>query len=84
MVSEVVLSTEGFAADITAVRPLVRVCTLVDQQVVRLGEMATTITAYEFLFNSETLFVHNDHYDYTINTDFRLFGKSSRLMHVDF
>ena len=42
MVPEVVLSSEGFVADVTGIRPLVRVRPLVDQQVVGFGKMAAT------------------------------------------
>ena len=40
MVSQMILASEGFAADIAGVGPLVRVSSLVDQQVVRLGELS--------------------------------------------
>lgn len=40
MVPEVVLSSEGFVADITGIWPLVRVRPLVDQKVVGFGKMA--------------------------------------------
>ncbi len=42
VVAEVVLSSEGLVTDITGIWPLVRVCPLVDQQVVRFGKMAAT------------------------------------------
>jgi len=42
MVSQVILAPEGFAADIAGVGPLVSVSSLVDQQVVRLGELSVT------------------------------------------
>lgn len=42
MVSEMVLASEGFSTDVTWEGSLVCVCPLVDQEVVGLGEMATT------------------------------------------
>lgn len=51
MVPEVVLSPEGLVADVTGVRPLVRVGSLVDEQVVRLGEMPPAELANKFLFS---------------------------------
>lgn len=42
MVSEMVLASEGFSTDVTGEGSLVCVCPLVDQEVVGLGEMATT------------------------------------------
>ena len=41
MVSQVILSAEALAAYVTWVRSFVRVCTLMDQEVVRLGEVST-------------------------------------------
>ena len=49
MIPEMVLPAESFAADITVKRPLVGVSTLVDQQVVRLGELAVAVFADETL-----------------------------------
>ena len=49
MVSEMVLPSEPFAADVTWIRPLVCVCSLVDKQVVGLCKMATTKTTDELL-----------------------------------
>ena len=42
MVSKVVLASEGFTTDVTGVGSFVCVCTLVDQQVIRLGKVTTT------------------------------------------
>lgn len=50
MVSEVVLSSEGLVANVTGVRPLVCVGPLVNQEVVRLGEMSAAELANKFLF----------------------------------
>lgn len=41
MVPEVVLSSEGFVADVTGIWPLVSVRPLMDQKVVGFGKMAT-------------------------------------------
>lgn len=49
MVSEVVLSAEGLPADVARVGPLVGVGTLVDQQIVRLGELSVAVFADELL-----------------------------------
>ena len=49
MVSQVILAPEGFAADIAGVGPLVSVSSLVDQQVVRLGELSVTELADKLL-----------------------------------
>jgi len=49
----VVLTAERLAADVTRVRPFVRVCALVDQQVVALGEVATTVLADELFLLSD-------------------------------
>ena len=45
VVSQVVLSAEGLPTNITVIRPLVGVRSLVDQQVVRFGELAPTVLA---------------------------------------
>ena len=63
MVSEVILAPERLAADVTAVRAFVRVCALVNEQVVRLGEMATAELTDELLLRPETL-----HVNYTSKT----------------
>ena len=47
MVSQVILASEGFATDITGVGPLVSVSSLVDQQVVRLGELPAAELAHK-------------------------------------
>ena len=49
MVSQVILAPEGFAADIAGVGPLVSVSSLVDQQVVRLGELSVAELTDELL-----------------------------------
>ena len=49
MVSQVVLPPKGFVTDVTCVRPFIRVCALVDKQVVRFGEVPTTELANKFL-----------------------------------
>jgi len=48
VVPEVVLSPEGLVADITGIRPLVRVRPLVDQKVVGFGKMAAAELADKF------------------------------------
>ena len=47
VVSQVVLPSEGLATNITVERPLIRVCPLMDQQVVRFSELALAVPAYE-------------------------------------
>lgn len=49
VVSEMVLSPEGLLADVTCIRPLVCVCTLMDQQVVWFGEMPATKLTHKLL-----------------------------------
>jgi hypothetical protein len=49
VVSEMILSAEGLAADIARIRTLVSMRTLVDQQVVRLGEVSRAELAYVLL-----------------------------------
>ena len=44
-----VLSSEAFAAQVTGIGTLIRMCPLVDQQIIRLGKMAATVAAYELL-----------------------------------
>ena len=44
-----VLSAESFAANITRVGPLIRVCPLVDEEVVTLGEVTVAIFTDELL-----------------------------------
>lgn len=50
VVSEVVLPSEGFVADVTGIGPLVCVGPLVDEEVVGLGEMPAAELANKFLF----------------------------------
>ena len=52
MVSEVILPSEGLAADITRVGSLVRVCPLMNEQVVGLGELSVAKFTFEFLLGS--------------------------------
>ena len=52
VVSQVVLSSEGFTTDVARERPLVRVSSLVDHDVVGLGELAVTKLADEPLLGS--------------------------------
>lgn len=52
MVAEVILSAEGFSADVAAVGALVGVRSLVDQEVVRLRELPITELADKLLFGS--------------------------------
>lgn len=49
MVSEMVLAPEGFSTDVAGEGSLVCVCPLVDEEVVGLGEMATTELTDVFL-----------------------------------
>lgn len=55
VISEVILSSKGLAADIAAVRPLVCVCSLVNQQVVRLREMSLTVFADKLFLRSKIM-----------------------------
>jgi hypothetical protein len=52
VVPEVVLAPKRLPADVTRVRSLVRVRALVDQQVVRLGELSAAELAYELLLGA--------------------------------
>jgi hypothetical protein len=47
VVSEMVLSSEGFPADVARVRPFIRVSPLVDQQIVAFGELSVAVLADE-------------------------------------
>jgi len=49
VVSEVVLSTEGFSTDVTRERSFVGVRSLMDEQIVGLGELALTEAADKLL-----------------------------------
>lgn len=53
MVSEVILASEGFSTNFTTIWPFVRVCAFMNQQVVTLCEMTTTILANKLLFCPE-------------------------------
>lgn len=50
VIPQVILSPERLAADITGIGPLVRVCPLVDEQIVRLGELSIAELADELFF----------------------------------
>lgn len=52
VVPEVVLPTEGLAADVAGVGPLVRVCPLVDEEVVAFGEVSAAVLADELFLGS--------------------------------
>ena len=75
MIPEMVLPTEGLPADLTRVGPLIRVCPLVNQKVVGLGEMATTVFTDELLFgsgwSSTTWSLHRGKYSWWKVTDGR-------------
>lgn len=47
MISQMILATEGFAANVTAVRTLVSVRSFMDQKIVGFGELAIAILADE-------------------------------------
>ena len=47
-----VLTAEGFAANVARVGPLVRVCPLVDKQIVGFGELAVAELADELLLGA--------------------------------
>lgn len=49
MIPEVVLTAEGFPADITGEGSFVRVCPLVDEQIVGFGKLASTELTDVFL-----------------------------------
>ena len=49
VISEMILPTESLAANVAGVGPLVRVRSLVDEEVVALGELAVTELADELL-----------------------------------
>lgn len=59
MVSQMVLPTEGLVADVARVGPLVRMCPLVDEQVVGLGEPSLTELADELLLRSRRSSIAN-------------------------
>ena len=50
MISEMILSSEGLPTDVTSVWPFVCVCSLMDQQVVGLGEVTVTEPTDVLLF----------------------------------
>lgn len=49
MISKMVLSAKSLSTNITAVWPLISVCPLMDQEVVRLGELPVTELTDELL-----------------------------------
>lgn len=60
MITEMVLSSESFATDVTGEGPLIGMSALVNQQVVRFGELSLTEATDEFFpssFADSTLFV---------------------------
>lgn len=54
MVSKVVLSSESLPANVTGVRPLVRVGSFMDKQVVRFRELAIAVFANKLLLRPRT------------------------------
>lgn len=52
VVSEMILSSKGFTADVTRVRPLVRMGSLVNQQIIRFGELSITKFTDELFLRS--------------------------------
>lgn len=50
VVSQVVLPPEGLVTDVTSIGPLICVRALVDQQVIRFGEVTATELAHKLLF----------------------------------
>ena len=59
MVAEVILTPEALVTDLTGVWSLVGVRALVDEQVVRLGEVTSTEAADELLLRPETPASHS-------------------------
>jgi len=47
VVSQMVLPTKSFTTYVTRVRPLICVCSLVDEQIITLGKLSVTIFADE-------------------------------------
>ncbi len=52
VVTQMILTAERFAANVTRIWPLICVCTLVYQQIVRLGKFTVAIFTDESLFGS--------------------------------
>lgn len=50
VIAQVILSAECLAANVARIRPLIGVCAFVNEQIVRLGEMAIAVLANELLF----------------------------------
>ena len=57
MVPEMVLSAKAFPTDITRVWSFIRVCSLMDQEIVRLGKVSTTVTADKLLLGSAKIII---------------------------
>lgn len=49
MIPQVILSSEGFVANVTCVRPFISVGSFMDQKVVGLGEVPATEFTHELL-----------------------------------
>lgn len=54
MISQMILPAKGFPTDVTRVRSLVRVSSLVNQQIVALGELSVAEFANKLLLRSLT------------------------------
>ena len=54
VVSEVVLSSEGFLTDVAGVGPLISVGPLVNQQIIAFGEVPGAVLAYELLLRTRS------------------------------
>ena len=52
MISKMILSSECFTTDITRVRPLISVSSLVNEEIVTLGELSVAILADELFLGS--------------------------------
>lgn len=52
MISEMILSSKSFPANVTRIRPLIRVSPLVYQQIIALGELSVAEFAYELFLRS--------------------------------
>lgn len=53
MISQMILSSEGFTTNFTTVWAFVRMCAFVDEKIITFSKMATTVLAYEFFLCSE-------------------------------
>lgn len=54
MISQMILSTESLAANVTAIWTLIGVRPLVNQQVVGFGELSVAVFAYKLLLRSRS------------------------------